>query len=89
MFKTRKKLALKAETVRTLRGHQLRAAVGGQTLAGCSAQCSQDICPDTQFNHGCNGQTVKCGGTLECQSEVCTGQCTPQCTGNTLAENGC
>ena len=89
MFKTRKKLALNAETVRSLQSQQLRRAVGGQTLAGCSAICSQDICPDTQFIHGCNGQSVHCGGTVDCQSEVCTGQCTGQCTGATLAENGC
>ena len=89
MFKTRKKLTLRTETVRNLQGHQLRNAVGGQTLAGCSAACSDAVCPDTQFIHGCNGQSVKCPGTVDCQSEVCTGQCTGQCTGATLAENGC
>jgi hypothetical protein len=73
MYKSKKKLALSAETIRTLQGNELRAVIGGQTLAGCSAQCSADVCPDTQFIHGCNGQTVTCPGTNECGSIVdCT-----------------
>lgn len=56
----KKKLALDRTTVRTLSFEQLQGVAGGQTLAQCSTICSEDICPDTQFIHGCNSHTIHC-----------------------------
>jgi len=53
--KSKKKLSLPAETLRRLQHNQLHEAAGGQTLAQCSTICTDLICPDTQFIHGCNG----------------------------------
>jgi hypothetical protein len=60
MIKTKKKLALATETIRHIHDQTLREAVGGQTLAQCSTICSDNICPDTQFIHGCNSHTNEC-----------------------------
>lgn len=51
---TKKKLSLEKTTIRALSMMSMQRAVGGQTLATCSAICSDRICPDTQFVHGCN-----------------------------------
>jgi hypothetical protein len=50
---TKKKLSLAKSTLRTLSVESMKAAVGGQTLATCSAICSDVICPPTGVNHGC------------------------------------
>jgi hypothetical protein len=60
MKKPSKKLALAGETLRRLHNTQLHAVAGGQTIAMCTTACSDDLCPDTQFNHGCNSNTVHC-----------------------------
>ncbi|HEY0989527.1 MAG TPA: hypothetical protein VGD80_20805 [Kofleriaceae bacterium] len=60
MIKSKKKLALRTETILHIGKHQLRAVAGGQTLATCSELCTEDICPDTQFIHGCNSNTIHC-----------------------------
>ena len=82
MFKTRKKLAVAAETIRHLHAQALRGAVGGQTLAQCSTICSQDtLCPDTLAIHGCDGDTNTCAPTVFCNTTICSAQCTNQmCT---------
>ena len=55
-----KKLVLGSTTLRTLSADALHNVGGGQTLATCSALCSDRICPDTQFVHGCNSFTNHC-----------------------------
>lgn len=50
----RKKLVLDRTMIRTLSSDDLRGAAGAQTLAACTTICSDDICPDTQFVHGCH-----------------------------------
>jgi hypothetical protein len=64
MYKSRKKLALTAETIRKLQNEQLRGAAGGQTIAACSGACSDVICPDTRFVHGCVDPSFNC--TADC-----------------------
>jgi len=51
---TSKKLVVSRTTIRTLRAPELERVAGGQTLATCSELCSDAICPDTAFIHGCN-----------------------------------
>jgi len=60
MIKSKKKLALAAETIVNLRAEELRDVIGGQTLAQCSTICSERLCPDTRFIHGCNSHTIEC-----------------------------
>lgn len=61
MIKSKKRLALRNETILHLRVRQLQAIAGGQTAATCSEICTEDTnCPDTQFIHGCNSNTVHC-----------------------------
>lgn len=72
MFKSRRKLALRTETIRKLGTNQLRGVAGGQTAFQCSTICSDASCPDTEFVNGCNGQTVTCPASIECPSELCT-----------------
>jgi len=50
---SKKKLSLAKSTLRTLSTESMKAAAGGQTLATCSAICSDVICPPTGVNHGC------------------------------------
>lgn len=51
---TSKKLVVSRTTIRTLRAPELERVAGGQTLATCSELCTDVVCPDTQFIHGCN-----------------------------------
>ena len=60
MKKLSKKLALAGETLRRLHNGRLHEVAGGQTLATCSQLCSDAACPDTQFIHGCNSNTLHC-----------------------------
>ena len=57
---TNKKLILGKTTLRALSSDALQGVAGGQTLATCSLYCSDRICPDTQFVHGCNSYTNYC-----------------------------
>jgi hypothetical protein len=50
---TKKKLSLGRATLRTLSAESIKAAAGGQTLATCSAICSDVSCPLTGVQHGC------------------------------------
>jgi len=50
---TKKKLTLQTATLRTLSAESMKAVAGGQTLATCSAICSDVICPATGVQHGC------------------------------------
>jgi hypothetical protein len=75
MFKTRKKLTVAAETIRHLQAQALRGVVGGQTIARCSTDCSEAICPDTEFNQGCNGNTETCAPSIFCNTANCSAQC--------------
>jgi len=60
MIKSKKKLALRTETILHIGKHQLRAVAGGQTFATCSDLCTEVACPDTQFIHGCNSGSNNC-----------------------------
>ena len=60
MIKSKKKLALRTETIFHLGARQLHAVAGGQTIAMCTTGCSDAICPDTQFEHGCDSLTKHC-----------------------------
>jgi hypothetical protein len=41
------------------------------SFAASFAEPSARVCPDTQFIHGCNGQTVTCPGSNDC-SGLCS-----------------
>jgi hypothetical protein len=60
MKKPSKKLALGRETLRRLQNTELHAAAGGQTKLGCTTQCTDPVCPTTQFDEGCNSVTNHC-----------------------------
>lgn len=48
-----KKLNLDKVTIRLLSSELVQRVAGGQTLATCSAICSDVICPPTGVDHGC------------------------------------
>lgn len=50
----KKKLVVQRSTLRMLSIDAAQKVRGGQTLATCSALCTDVVCPDTQFVHGCN-----------------------------------
>ena len=60
MIKSKKKLSLRTETIINLGTRALRNVAGGQTAATCSDLCTEDFCPDTQFIHGCNSNSIHC-----------------------------
>lgn len=49
----KKKLVIQRSTLRALSIDAVHSVRGGQTLATCSALCTDIVCPDTQFVHGC------------------------------------
>src|SRR5439155_24769007 len=57
---SRKKLALRLETLRTLAAPELDAALGGAGEAGCigPSGCIPGRCPDGQSNQGLTGTVI-------------------------------